>query len=460
LPLNYRSQKISGWGRYPVSRASIARPERRFEVVEALRQLKETPSGSVIARGSGLAYGDAALNAGGRVIAMSRLNRFLDFDAANGIVSCEAGVTLGEILDLCMPHGWFLAVTPGTARATAGGCLACDVHGKNHHRAGSFSQYVISATILLGNGELKTCTPNHESELFWATAGGMGLTGTVLDLTLRLQRIETAYIRARNIACRDLDATFRGLEETADATYLAAWLDGVARGSRFGRGVLMLGEHATLDEFPAQQGASPVVARTRRPRSLPFSFPFPSVFINRPLTLAFNAAIFHRYAADTGPHFIGAREYMYPLDAFDNWNRLFGARGFLEYQVVLPPQQAFDGIKRMLEMTHRAGVASFFTALKRLGGNAPAQLSFPMPGYAFSLSVPAGNQKALSLLDLCDEVTIELGGRVYLAKDARLRASSLAAMYPRLGEWRAIARRHDSAGVFASDMSRRLELAS
>jgi len=454
LSSNYRKQLLSGWGRYPRSYADVARPERRFEVAELFQQRRA--AGSVIARGSGLAYGDAAINTGGCVIVMSRLNRFLAFDSEKGLITCEGGVTLGEILDVCIPRGWFLSATPGTARATSGGCLACDVHGKNHHVAGSFSQYVVSATVLTGNGEVVTCGPEQNTELFWATAGGMGLTGTVLDLTLRLQKIETAYVRARNIATRTLDETFHKLEETVDATYSAAWLDGAARGARLGRGVVMLAEHARLPEIPAERRAAPLLVPAQPRRSVPFGLP--SATLSRPLALTLNEAIYRRFAASTEPRVVDVRKYMYPLDTIDNWNRLFGGRGFLEYQLVLPLPIAFDGIKRMLEMVDSAGTASFFTSIKRLGGNSPGHLSFPMPGYAFSIAISAAGKKAFSLLNRFDELTVALGGRVYLAKDARLQAKTLSAMYARLGEWRTIALRYDPSGTLASDMSRRLEL--
>lgn len=455
MRLNYRTQLLSGWGRYPRSYADIARPERRFEVAEAFRQSREN-GGSVIARGSGLAYGDAALNAGGRVILMSRLNRFLAFDREKGIITCEAGVTLGEILDVCVPCGWFLSVTPGTARATAGGCLACDVHGKNHHVVGSFSQYVTSATILVGTDEVLTCGPDQNTELFWATAGGMGLTGTVLDLTLRLRKIETAYVRARSIVSGTLDETFRKLEETADATYSAAWLDGTARGARLGRAAIMLAEHARLPEIPAERRPAPLLTPPSRRRSVPFALP--SMVLGRTLALTLNEAIYRRLAASTAPELVDVRKYTYPLDMFDNWNLLFGRSGFLEYQVVVPSPTAFDGIKRMLEMIDRAPAVSFFTAIKRLGESSPGHLSFPMPGYAFSVAIPAAGKKSFALLDRFDELTVALGGRVYLAKDARLQEKALPAMYPRLGEWRAVVGRFDPGRTFASDMSRRLGL--
>jgi decaprenylphospho-beta-D-ribofuranose 2-oxidase len=455
--LSYRNQQLSGWGRYPASRAAIARPERRFEVAEAFRPIQNTATG-VIARGSGLAYGDAALNAGGRIVSMVCLNRFFAFDRESGHISCEAGVTLREVLEVCVPQGWFLAVTPGTASATIGGCLACDVHGKNHHLVGSFSQHVVGATVLTANGEMVICGPDRQADLFWATAGGMGLTGIILDVTLRLQRIETAFVLAQNIVTRDLEETFRRIEDTGTATYSVAWLDGVVRGARLGRGVIMLGEHATLTDLPAESRAAPLAMSGRRARSLPFGLP--SGVLGRPLALACNEMIYRRYAAGTGtkPMLVGANKYFYPLDALDNWNRLYGRRGFLEYQIVLPPARAFDTVRQMLEMLDRAGAASFFTSLKRLGENSAGHISFPMPGYAFSFTVPAGDECMMSLLDRCDEVTLAAGGRVYLAKDARLGAQIFAGMYPRHGDWLKIVRRYDAAGLFASDMSRRLGL--
>lgn len=456
MALTYRKQSLSGWGRYAPSSAAVGRPERQHEVAEALRR-NGNGTGTVIARGGGLAYGDAAANADGRVIAMNRLDRFIAFDAASGLITCEAGVTLGEILDVCVPQGWFLAVTPGTARATVGGSLACDVHGKNHHVVGSFSQHTESVVLLLASGEAVTCGPGVRSDLFWATCGGMGLTGIILEATLRLQRIETSSILARNIVTRDLEATFRTLEATADATYSVAWLDGARRGARLGRGIVMLGEHALCSDLPAERRASPFGATAQRPRSLPFGLP---AALLRPSTVfLLNEAIYRRYAAGGAePTLVEAHRYFFPLDTFDNWNRLLGRRGFFEYQVVLPPARAFDAVKQMLEMLGQAGMASFFTSVKQLGENAPGHLSFPAPGYAFSFDLAAADKSVLPLLDRCDDVTIAAGGRVYLAKDARLGAARFAGMYPRLGEWRSVARQYDPAGAMASNMSRRLAL--
>lgn len=458
MPLTYRNQQLAGWGRYPTSRAAIARPERRLELIDAFHQLQGTTT-RVIARGAGMAYGDAALNGDGRIVSMACLNRFFAFDRERGQISCEAGVTLGELLDVCVPAGWAPVVTPGTAKATVAGCLACDVHGKNHHVVGSFSQHVVCATILTGNGEVVTCGPDRQADLFWATAGGMGLTGIILDVTLRLQRIETAWVLTQNIMTRDLEETFRRMEDTATAPHSVAWLDGIRRGAQFGRAVIMLGVHAALTDLPIERRAAPLVLRPQPARSLPFGLPLG--VLGRPLALVFNEMVYRRFGM-TGPKptLVDMRQYFYPLDALKNWNRLYGQRGFLEYQVVLPPARAFDSVRQMLELLDRARGVSFFTSVKRLGESSDGYISFPMPGYAFSFDVAAGAEGVMTLLDRCDEITAAAGGRVYLAKDARLKAKVFATMYPRHEEWLAIVRRHDPDGLFASDMSRRLEITS
>jgi len=457
VPLTYRKQKLTGWGQYLTSRAEVARPERRLEVSDALIRPSNI-DGSVVARGSGLAYGDAALNKGGRVVAMGRLNRFLAFDSTTGQISCEAGVTLGEVLDVCIPKGWFLAVTPGTSRATVAGCLACDIHGKNHHVSGSFSEHVVSTNILTGNGNIVTCGPNLQEDLFWATAGGMGLTGIILDVTLQLRPVETAYVVAKNIVTRDLEETLQQIEALS-SSYSVAWVDGVARGSRLGRGIIMLGEHARITDIPADQRTNLLNLRKRRARSLPFGLPIG--MLGRPLALILNELIYRSAGKKTAlSHVVDAYQYFYALDTIDNWYRLYGHRGFLEYQAVLPSPHALGAIRQMLEILHQTGCVSFFTSVKQLGASSRGHLSFPAPGYAFSFDVWAGDDNILSVLNRCDKITIDAGGRVYLAKDARLSAESFRSMYSRCDDWLAIARRYDPSGIFASDMSRRLGLSS
>jgi decaprenylphospho-beta-D-ribofuranose 2-oxidase len=458
LSVSYDEQQLCGWGRFPVARTTVATPQGRDDIASALREQAKR-NGGVIGRGTGLSYGDASLNSSGRVIAMGGLNRILGFDVEIGLITCEAGVTLGQIFDLCVPQGWCVPVSPGTARVTVAGCLASDIHGKNHHLVGSFSQHITRAVVLTAQGDVLTCGPDQNAELFWATAGGMGLTGIVIELTLQLQKIETAYLVSRKIATSSLDETFRRLEskENLEAAYSTSWIDSVKRGRKRGRAVLMLGEHAKLTDLPPEKRAAPFAVKRQPPKSL--SYDIPSMLLRRPLGLAFNEYVYRHYASTANkPSLAGAGDYFYLLDTYDNWNRLYGGDGFIEYQVVLPPERAYDAVVKLLGVMDAANIVSFFTSIKRLGKTAPGHISFPMPGYAFSVDIPAGGRSTLAALDRCDDITVAAGGRLYLAKDARMRAELFPVMYQRHRKWLDIVRRYDPDGVFASDMSRRLKL--
>lgn len=452
----FSDEKLSGWGRFRPSRAAVAWPERREEVAEIVSRLQPPPNG-VIARGTGLSYGDVAQNTDGYVIAMGRYNRILDFDPSTGHIRCEAGVTLSQIFDLCVPQGWFVYVTPGTSRLTVGGAFGCDVHGKNHPTAGSFSQHVLSATILTGTGDIVTCGPDKEPELFWATAGGIGLTGIILEMTIELQRIETAKMISHKVVTRDLEDTFRQIEAYSDATYSIAWMDGVRRGAERGRGFLMMAEHAKLADLPPADRSNALSATRHPKKSLHFGIPSP--LIRRPVALAFNEIVYRHYLRSAGkPNLVPLKDYFYFLDTYDNWTRLYGGGGFIEYQVLLPVDRAFDVVNKMLDIYDAAGVLSFLTSMKRLGAKAPGYMSFPTPGYLFSVDIPAGRKRTLAALDRCDDIVREVGGRHYVAKDARAKGDLFRSAYPRYDEWLDIVRRYDPKGLFSSDMSRRLQL--
>jgi FAD/FMN-containing dehydrogenase len=391
---------------------------------------------------------------------MGCLNRFVAFDTATGSVTCEAGVTIGEVLDVAVPRGWLPPVIPGTACATIGGCLACDVHGKNHHAVGSFAQHVTGVTLLTANGQIVTCGPDREPDLFRATSGGMGLTGIILDVTLRLQRVETGSIIVRNVVTSNLEDTFRKIDEHAQAAYSVAWIDAGNGRSSDSRGIVMLGEHAQVSDLPIEQRATPFERAASSYRSIPPGLSVPLLAWRWSVSML-NDRLYGRYKAQGDrATAVPAKRYFFPLDAVQNWNRLTGSRGFFEYQVVFPEARAFDTVTQMLALMRERGAMSFLTSIKRLGPSAPGHLSFPQPGYAFSFDLPASTPDAMTLLDRCDELTIAAGGRVCLAKDARLRAEAFAAMYPRSAEWQAIARLHDPAGMLSSSMSRRLGLTS
>lgn len=442
--------KLSGWGRYPRARqTTLMRPERMSEAVPP-------PTGHVLARGQGRSYGDAALADAGLVLLTERLNRFRAFDETTGLLRAEAGVTLAELLTTFVPRGWFLPVTPGTKYASLGGCIAADVHGKNHHHDGTLGAHVAELELVLADGSRRRCSPRVDAELFWATVGGMGLTGIITELALRLMPIETAYMIVRHQQARDLDKLLELLtDDVWDDKYSVAWVDCLARGRALGRGVLIRGHHAAVTELPRKLG-SPLQLKPPLQRNLPFDFP--AWVLNSYTLAAFNQLYYHRQAARTTPFVATYDSFFYPLDRIGHWNRMYGARGFIQYQCVLPPNTARRGLRLLLEALHGAGLASFLAVLKRFGASNPAPLSFPMAGYTLTLDLPVSGPRLFALLERFDEIVLAHGGRVYLAKDACLKAESFGRMYPRLPEWQRVKRRVDPHDRFSSALSRRLRL--
>jgi FAD/FMN-containing dehydrogenase len=428
-------------------RARVLRPERIREAV--------LPEGPVIARGLGRSYGDAAALADGNVLLMERLDRMLDFDAASGRLTAEAGVTIADVLEAFVPRGWFPPVTPGTKFVTLGGCFAADVHGKNHHRAGTFSAHVEEIRILLADGSLRTCSREREHGLFWATAGGMGLTGVIVELTLRLSPIDSAYVLAEHRATRDIDEAFAILaDDASDDETSMAWVDCTARAGRLGRAIVMRGHHAAEGELAGRAAPSP--ARAKGPFDLPFDLPSWAIF---PSALgAFNDLYYRFQSRRRGPFLTHYHPYFYPLDAVGRWNRAYGSAGFTQYQCVIPDARAREGIAAILAEIRRARMPSTLAVLKRFGPAGPGPLSFPASGFTLALDFPLADPAVFPFLDALDRITLDAGGRVYLAKDARLRPETFRAMYPRFGEWLEVKHAVDAEWRFASDLSRRLRL--
>ncbi len=445
----FATSPLSGWGRYPVESCQVFRPEKRSEVAATLASGLQP---SYIPRGLGRSYGDAALNENGGVIWDVRLNRFLSFDSATGVLECESGVSLAEILQYFLPRGWFLPVTPGTKFVTVGGAIAADIHGKNHHKDGSFSNFVRDFRLLTPTGEVLLCSPSSTPEIFWATVGGMGLTGIVLSARLRLRRVDSAYVfvdfhKALNL--EDALATMEASDERYD--YSVAWIDALATGKSMGRSVLMRGNHAAAAELPSRIRhalAAPIVPQWN------LFLDFPSGTLNRLTVKAFNTAYYavHR----TAPRqLVNFEKFFYPLDAINQWNRMYGKRGFVQYQIALPQASGRAGLCTILDRLARSGRASFLAVLKRFGDAGPGLLSFPLRGYTLALDIPAARGLVPFLHEL-DRMTLDHGGRVYLAKDAVLRAEDFAAMYPKLESFRAIQRKLDPKRLLSSSMARRL----
>ncbi len=397
----------------------------------------------VLAYGNGRSYGDSCLNDGGGLIAARRLGRILSFDVETGIMVCEAGVLLDEVLKLCVPAGWFPPVTPGTSLVTIGGALANDVHGKNHHRAGTFGRHVRSFELARSDGSVLTCSPIENAELFAATIGGMGLTGLITEVELQLMPVDSAEMLQEAVHFDGLDGFF-AIAAASDAThdYTVAWVDSLAAGQHFGRGVFFRANHAPASDAPPAKAAL----------SLPFPLKPPFPLINRLSLRAFNALYRAAQPRTSEPRRIAYRPFFYPLDRVRDWNRAYGPRGLRQFQCAVPMTTARDAVEAMLRLTLRAGESSFLTVLKLFGDvPSPGMMSFPIPGATLTLDFPHRGERTLKLLDALDRIAIEAGGRVNPYKDARMSAATFEASFP---HWRDFARHADPA--FSSSFWRRV----
>jgi FAD/FMN-containing dehydrogenase len=442
---------LSGWGRHPVVESTVARPERR----DALREAVANGT-ALLPRGAGRSYGDAALTAEGTTLLMGRLNRMLAFDSDTGVLRAEAGVRLREILEAFVPRGWFLPVSPGTKEVTLGGAVAFDVHGKNHHRDGGLSTFVRELTLLTADGTTRRCSRDHNAELFRATLGGAGLTGIILEVELELRPVDTAYVAQRTIKAANLDDAFRLFEEhEPDYPYSVAWIDCLASGTALGRSHLMFGRHASRDQLDGRKRTAPLAYTPDRLLRLPVDLP--NGLLNAWTVCAFNRLYYARQQRRDVRSVVGLDPFFYPLDAIGDWNRMYGGDGFAQFQCVLPMEESYDGLVHILERVQESGLASFLAVLKRMGPPDDGLLTFPMRGYTLSLDLP--NRRGLRpLLDDLHDAVARRGGRVYLAKDAHLRPRHVRAMYPALDDFLEVKRRVDPDGRFASALARRLEL--
>jgi FAD/FMN-containing dehydrogenase len=410
----------------------------------------------MIMRGQGRSYNNAAMSQDGLVMLSERLNRILAFDETTGTVNAEAGTTLANVLDEFIPRGWFPTVTPGTRFVSLGGCVAADVHGKNHHRDGTFGSHVAGMEIVLADGTRRRCSPHQEPELFWATVGGMGLTGIISEVSLRLRRIDTAYMVVEHRQASNLDELMRMLEdERLDDHYSVAWIDCLARGPSRGRGILMRGHHAKVADLK-RDAEEPLTLKPRRRFNL--SFDLPSWILNSWSGSLFNQLYYWSQGKSRAPFIIDYESFFYPLDSIRNWNRAYGPRGFVQYQCVFPPQTARHGLQTILQYLAHGRRPSFLGVLKRFGPEGEGLLSFPMEGYTLAIDLPVTGPELFSFLDRLDEIVVENGGRVYLAKNPQLKPEIFRTMYPRVAEWERLKAWMDPINRFSSDLSRMLKL--
>ncbi|MGH9001089.1 MAG: FAD-binding oxidoreductase [Acidimicrobiia bacterium] len=460
---------LSGWGRTNPTAARVLRPSDPKEVADAVGAgsgAGRLPDRGLIARGLGRSYGDAAQNAGGVVVDATALARIHAVDLAGATVVADAGISLDALMRTLLPLGLFPAVTPGTRAVTLGGAIAAYIHVKNHHADGSLGEHVRSLVLHTPSGR-RVVGPDApaeapERELFWATVGGMGLTGIVTEATVGMIPVETSRIRMDTERASDLDDVLdRMTSGDAGYRYSVAWIDCLARGARLGRSVLTRGDHAGLGDLghlPAAERAAPGAALRFDARTRLAAPPWvPRGLLNRWSVAAFNEVWFRKAPRAERGRVVPLAAFFHPLDGLSGWNRIYGRCGFVQYQFVVP-FGAEGTLRSVLERLAGSGRASFLAVLKRFGEANPGYLSFPAPGWTLALDMPAGGAGLAGLLDGLDQLVVEAGGRVYLAKDSRLRPELVPAMYPRLDAWREVCARVDPGCRLRSDLSRRLRL--
>ncbi|OQY77601.1 MAG: hypothetical protein B6D45_02565 [Ignavibacteriales bacterium UTCHB3] len=501
--------KLANWGRYPVIETSISSFNEERHDVQKIRNAH-----GVIARGLGRCYGDSSLAE--NILSTLNYNKFIAFDETNGVLRCEAGVSFADILEVFVPKGWFLPVTPGTKFITVGGAVASDVHGKNHHKEGTFGNWVHSLKILIASGEVINCSPGENADLFFATVGGMGLTGIILEVVFSLKKIETAFITQQVHIAKNLDEVMRLFDENKAATYSVAWIDCLAGGKTLGRSVLYLGEHSKTDEIADTIFADkPLYYHGKGSIGVPFNFPSGS--LNSLSIRLFNSLYYgmNKLKSDGKIHI---NPFFYPLDSVNNWNRIYGKKGFLQYQFVLPLENSREGMTEILTALHNEGRGSFLAVLKLFGKQIPyflpdtsvnevtvtaeetanrnettvsnnAQferieaesntqerasrdgknqqcmqnginhplISFPMEGYTLALDFPI-TSGLMKFLNKLDEIVLEHNGRFYFTKDSRLKPDVFRKGYPELDQFLKIKRKYDPENTFSSSQSKRLGL--
>ncbi|SMP30045.1 FAD-binding oxidoreductase [Chryseobacterium profundimaris] len=407
-------QKVTNWGNYPVV-------EKEIRSEDSYRKIKEfvLTHNEVIARGNGRCYGDASL--GDHIFSTKKLNKFISFDRLNGIIECESGVLLSDVLEIAVPQGYFLYVTPGTKFVSVGGAIASDVHGKNHHSEGCFSEYVIEFKLMIENGDIITCSRDKNSEKFWSTIGGMGLTGIILSAKFKLKNIQTAYIRQESIKAENLDEIFMLFEESESWTYNVAWIDCLQKGKNIGRSIMMRGEHAFQLELPQKFRDQPLRLKKKFEPKVPFYFPG---FVLNALTVKiFNYFYFKKQSKKEVKDFIDYETFFYPLDFVKDWNKIYGRSGFIQYQMMIPKEKGKEGMRKILETIANSGNGSFLAVLKLYGKeNSQAYNSFPFEGYSLALDFKV-NSKLKKLIERLDDIVEEYNGKIYLTKDSMSRSS-------------------------------------
>lgn len=437
---------MSNWGNYPKLKAEVKTFNDVPEADNYIKRLGE----SVIPRGNGRCYGDASLE--DHILSTLRYDKLLYFDREQGILECQSGITLDQVLQVIVPYGWFVPVTPGTKLITVGGAIASDVHGKNHHKDGCFADHVLEMDVLTGTGEIITCGPGREEELFEITRGGMGLTGLITRVRFTLKPIKSSYIFQKQIKARNLDEAFDLFQEYKDYTYSVSWIDCFQTGKNLGRSILMVGEHAGPEELTRSQAKNPLKVHDRRLLTMPVYLP--GMALN-PLSIrSFNFLYYLKNTRKIQEGTVDYNSFFYPLDAILEWNKLYGRKGFVQYQFVLPMETSRKGLEDVLTRINKKGLGSFLAVLK-LFGKQDNLISFPMEGYTLALDFPVRDD-LFPFLDELDKVVHDLGGRLYLSKDARMSKGAFLKGYPRAEEFIELVKKYNPDYTYNSIQAKRL----
>ena len=450
---DYSQSRLTGWGLTSPSYARTAKVSHS----EVGEHVKDSSGRGIVMRGLGRSYGDAAQNAGGTVLTLADSVAQAVLDTEQGTLTVGAGVSLHDLLQIIVPQGFFIPVSPGTRFVTVGGAIASDIHGKNHHIEGSFGNHVRRLSLLLADGTVKELGPDQDAPLFWATVGGMGLTGIILDATFSLIRIETSRCIVNTVRCKNIDELFEEMSHGDDEhRYSVAWVDLLATGAKLGRSVLWRGDHARLSDLSTKDAIDPLHYAPKHLATVPALVPSFG-FVNSWTSAIFNELWLRKEPRRKVGTIKNIPTYFHPLDAIGSWNRLYGRGGFLQYQFVVPFGQE-KTLRRIIEMVAVSKTASPLVVLKRFGQSNLGPMSFPIPGWTLTVDMSCVASGVSELLHSLDSMVVEAGGRHYLAKDAHTTPSIIRRGYPRLDEWKAIQRAVDPSGVWQSDLARRLEL--
>lgn len=446
--MKFEEIELSGFGKYPKAKCKVTRPPGIFELNELLKKNSVTP------RGLGRSYGDAAIDETGIVAESMLMNRFISFNDETGVLKCEAGVTYKDILETFVIRGWFPPVTPGTKYVTMGGAIGSDVHGKNHHKVGSISSYVNSFKILTASGDILECSRKKNSDLFWATVGGMGLTGFILDCEIQLKKITSPFIYNKSIKLKNLETLFAKIEEHSDDYhYSVAWIDVVAKGSSYGRGVLLLGNNAELNSLPEKLKKRSQAKYIEKKIAVPFEIPFNT--LNKFTISLFNAGFYT--TARNSEDYQHYDKYFYPLDFILDWNHIYSKSGLIQYQLNVPLEKGKEAIDKVLKKVVSYGGGSFLAVIKKMGDQ-EGILSFPFKGYTLSMDFPV-KKGTVEMCRELDKIVMEYGGRTYLTKDSILDEKTFKQMYSGLWEkWMDIKMKFDPDNKFTSSLGRRIGL--